>query len=150
MDKVVLRLGHRRVADARRYAATGCLVSRWLIAATLVLVTVAEGAETRQTIPEQFRGKWARTAAHCTWGGESTLTIGEMTVDGYESRGRVLAVAVDGETELAVLVEASGEGQVWLGALQFRLTDEGNTLTDVTGRRQIMTRTRCEPTTDQD
>jgi hypothetical protein len=80
---------------------------------------------------------------HCTFGGESTLTIGERTVDGYESRGRVLAIATEGQTELAVLVEASGEGQTWLSALQFKLSEDRQTHTAIAGGRQVE-RIRCE------
>ena len=44
---------------------------------------------------------------------------------------------MDGELELAVIVEMSGEGERWLEAIQFRLSADRKTLTDVTGRRAM-------------
>lgn len=84
---------------------------------------------------------WPSTIAAA--GGESVLTIHETAIDFYESRGRVLAIATHGGTELALLIEASGEGQTRLEAEQFRLSEDRQTLTDVTGRRQGLVRYRC-------
>lgn len=80
---------------------------------------------------------------HCTSGGESTLMIGERTVDFYESRGRVLSIATEGDTELGLLVEATGEGQTWLTAIKFMLSEDHQTLWFVVGNQRIE-RTRCE------
>src|SRR4029078_2015909 len=61
----------------------------------------------------------------------------------YESRGRVLAIATRGNTELALLSEASGDGQSWLDARHFKLSGDHRTLTDVTGGRKQAVRVRC-------
>lgn len=114
-----------------------------LLIAALLLGGVVEAAERQDTIPEQFRGIWASRATHCAARGESVLTFRETAIDFYESRGRVLAIAAHGETELALLIEASGEGQTWLETRQFRLSEDRQTLTDVTGRRQGAVRYRC-------
>ena len=114
-----------------------------LLTAALLLGGVVEAAERQDTIPEQFRGIWASRAAHCSARGESVLTIRETAIDFYEGRGRVLAIATHGETELALLIEASGEGETWLEARQFRLSEDRQTLTDVTGRRQGAVRYQC-------
>ena len=117
---------------------------QWLITASLLFAGVVAAAETHATIPKQFRGSWAGSTAHCAAASaESKLTIRETALDFYESRGRVLAVATQGETELALLIEASGEGQSWLDARQFRLSEDGQTLTDVTGGRKQAVRVRC-------
>lgn len=117
---------------------------QWLIAFVLLFTVPALAAETRGTIPEQFRGTWAATAAHCAAvGAESKLSIHKTGIDFYESRGRLLAIAVDGETELALLIELSGEGDTWLEAMRFTLSEDHHTLTDVTGRRRGSVRVRC-------
>jgi hypothetical protein len=118
-------------------------VYHWLITASLLFAGVA-GTETQATIPKQFRGSWAASAAHCAAASaESKLTLRETAVDFHESRGRVLAVATQGNTELALLIEASGEGQSWLDARRFRLSEDRQTLTDVTGGRRQAVRVRC-------
>lgn len=119
-------------------------VTKACIAFALLLIGVAEAAETHNTIPVRFRGTWASSAAHCVApGAESRLTIRESTIDFYESRGRVLAIATDGDAHLALLVESSGEGMTWLGAREFELSGNHQTLTDVTGRRRGLARHRC-------
>jgi hypothetical protein len=110
----------------------------------LLLVGAASAAETRGTIPEQFHGVWAGSESDCALGfPESILTIGAKQVDFYASRSRVLSIAVDGEMELAVLLEASGEGESWLATWQFRLSPDGKELTDMTGGRIGMKRILC-------
>jgi hypothetical protein len=118
-------------------------VYRFLIASLLLIGGAAAAAELRDSIPESFRGTWAGSWMHCTFGGESSLTIGEHTVDFYESRGRVLAIATEGDTELALLVEAMDGGQTWLSALQFKMSDDRQTLAITIGGQRIE-RSRCE------
>jgi hypothetical protein len=129
-------------------ARARCWVLRLLMAAVLLTASATRAAEIHDAIPERFRGTWASSWMHCTFGGESKLAIGEHTVDFYESRGRVLAIATQGEAELGVLIEASGEGQTWLSALQFRLSEDQQTLSVFTGDRRI-DRTRCETKNDR-
>lgn len=80
---------------------------------------------------------------HCTFGGESTLTIGERTVDFYEGRGRVLSIATEGDTELGLLIEVTGEGQTRLTAITFTVSEDHQTLFFSNGSERIE-RTRCE------
>ena len=104
----------------------------------------SSAAEARDTVPSQFQGTWAASAAQCSAPfTESKLVISEKRIAFYESHGPVLAAASDGELELAVILELSGEGQTWLETKQFRLSEDRQTLTDVTGRRQLMIRVRC-------
>ena len=115
----------------------------------ICLAGVALSAEPREVIPEQFHGVWAGSEADCALSfPESILTIGPMRVDFYGSRARVLAIAVDGDTELAVLLEASGEGETWLSTRQFRLSADGEELTDMTGGRIAMKRVLCSRSID--
>jgi hypothetical protein len=106
---------------------------------------VSLAAETHTTIPAQFLGAWASSAAKCSSPDTDDLRM-RITPDSmsfWESDGRVLSVATEGELELAVLVELSGEGERWLEALQFRLSPDRKTLTNVTGRRTVAVRVRC-------
>jgi hypothetical protein len=75
---------------------------------------------------------------------ESKLVISDQRIAFYESHGPILSVASDGMLELALILELSGEGETWLETRQFRLSEDRQTLTDVTGRRQLMTRVRCK------
>ena len=114
----------------------------WLI--TSLLFAGVAGTESQATIPKPFRGAWAASAADCAAArAESKLTLRETAVDFYESRGRVLAIATRGNTELALLSEASGDGQSWLDARHFKLSGDHRTLTDVTGGRKQAVRVRC-------
>ena len=102
-------------------------------------------AETHDAVPNQFLGTWAASVAQCSAPStESKLVIFEKRIAFYESHGPILAMASDSELELALILELSGEGQVWLDTRQFRLSEDRQILTDVTGRRQVMTRVRCK------
>ena len=101
-------------------------------------------AEIHDAVPRQFQGLWAASAAQCSAPStESKLVISEKRIEFYESHGPILTVVSDGEFELALTLELSGEGQTWPETRQFRLSEDRQTLTDVTGRRQLMTRVRC-------
>lgn len=109
----------------------------------LVLAVDGNAAEALRTIPNAFQGVWAASEQHCSPGGESRLRISETGIYFYESRGRILGIAAAEETQLALIYEASGEGQVWPEARQFELSENGQTLTEVTGRRRGLVRSRC-------
>jgi hypothetical protein len=126
-----------------RSATRRGLVYRALVASSVLIGSSAGAAELRDVIPEHFRGAWAGSWMHCTFGGESTLTIGERTVDFYESRGRVLSIATEGDTELGLLIEATGEGQTWLTAIKFTVSEDHQTLFFSVGSERIE-RIRCE------
>lgn len=100
--------------------------------------------DAERVIPERFRGRWAASAAVCGVPGESVLEIHETRVDFYESRGRVLAAATRDSSELALLLEATGEGQAWIMTWQVALTPDGDTLVDRTGGPVRTRRIRCE------
>lgn len=114
-----------------------------LVVCSALIASATTAAELRDVIPEHFRGTWAGSWMHCTFGGESTLTIGERTADFYESRGRVLSIAAEGDNQLALLIEATGEGQTWLVAIKFIVSDDHQTLSHSVGSERIE-RTRCD------
>ena len=76
-------------------------------------------------------------------GGESTLRIFEDEIHFYASHGPILGVATEGERELALIIEATGEGSTWLDIRKFELSADANELTDVTVGRYPNTRLRC-------
>ena len=118
-----------------------------LAALSLVLASsVANSAETVAAIPEQFHGRWAGSAAECSRGrlALQRMTISANRIEFYESIGQVLSVAVEGQSDFAVLLESRGEGYTWLSALQYRLSEDGQTLTNVTGGRLGVVLVHCE------
>jgi hypothetical protein len=118
-----------------------------LVSLSLVLVmSAATSAELVESIPVQYLGRWAESPAECDRGqlAESRLTISVDRIEFYESIGQVLSIAVEGESDLAVLLEATGEGYTWLSARQFTLSSDAQSLTDTTGGRIGIVRMRCE------
>ena len=94
------------------------------------------------TTPEQFQGRWAGRAADCGRPAESSLAITADSVNFYASRGRVLAVDVMKDREIEVLLESAGEGQVWRQTRRFKLSEDGQSLTDLTTEGRVV-RGRC-------
>lgn len=116
------------------------------VAVMLAAVSGGElsAAEAHDAVPNQFQGTWAASLTQCSARSTtSKLVISEKRIAFYESHGPILAIASDGEFDLALILELSGEGETWLETRQFKLSEDRQTLTDVTGRRQLMTRVRC-------
>ena len=107
------------------------------------LTAAPDSAAQDSTIPDRFRGQWAGRPAECGRPAESFLRITADSVDYYESRGQVLAVDVMKEREIEVLVEFSGEGQVWRQNRRFQLSEDGQSLTDLTMEGHVV-RVRCK------
>lgn len=100
-------------------------------------------AEAQSAVPARFQGDWASSLKHC---GSPTddlrLTIAASTIRFFESAGVIKAVVTNGEHELALISELSGEGEKWLDVSHFRLSDDGRILTDVSGEPAVV-RYRC-------
>jgi len=104
----------------------------------------AVATESLKAVPARFRGEWNADLAHCGTGlNDSRLQIGSGRIRFYESGGPIRAVVTQGEFDLAVISELSGEGQVWLSYRHFRLSADHAYLTDVTGDDSGMVRYRC-------
>jgi len=99
-------------------------------------------AQADTTVPPQFWGAWAGRQAECGQPSESRLTITADSVNFYGSRGRVLAVDVMKQRVIEVLIESSGEGQVWRQNRQFQLSEDSASLTDLTTEGHVV-RVRC-------
>ncbi|MDP1619185.1 hypothetical protein [Phenylobacterium sp.] len=96
------------------------------------------------TAPPAFQGEWNADLAACGGGGdESRLTIGADTIGFYESQGQISATRLQGEGRLAVEAMMSGEGETWVDSRVFQISEDGQTLTDVTEGSTGMVRRRC-------
>jgi hypothetical protein len=94
------------------------------------------------TVPPRFQGNWAADAAACaSTGHESHLMIGADRIEFHESSGTVKSVMSSG-SELTIVASVTGEGGTRDATYRFRLSDDGNMLTD-TGSGTSMVRHRC-------
>jgi hypothetical protein len=115
----------------RLFGRTAISRSRVTIVCLLAFCASLGAAEIQSTVPKQFRGNWAAGAKDCRAGSaESKLAIQENRIDFYGSRGRILAIATEGTNELATR--------------QFKLSPDGQSLTDMTGGGHSTVRIRCE------
>ncbi len=72
----------------------------------------ANAAEIQNAVPKPFQGTWAATANQCADRvTESKLVISDQRIAFYESKGSILATAFNGKSELALILELSGEGE---------------------------------------
>jgi hypothetical protein len=101
--------------------------------------TPADGAAAYD-VPERYRGEWAATAEACDRQGEVTqLVIDDDSIQFHESEGPIVSLVERG-SELTVLARLTGEGETRDASYTFRLSADGNTLTDLNG----FARQRCD------
>lgn len=104
-------------------------------------------AESQKIIPTRFQGEWNSELDHCGTGlNTSRLRISANRIRFYESGGPIRAVVTQGEFDLAVIAELSGEGQAWLSYRHFRLSADHSYIIDVTNNDKGMIRYRCPKT----
>jgi hypothetical protein len=107
-----------------------------LLSLVLPLATsagAAIAAEQQASVPARFQGEWISNLKNCgTNLDDSKLTISAERIRFYESRGSIKAVVTQGESDLALITELSGEGDIWLAYNHFRLSPDLKSLTDVT------------------
>jgi hypothetical protein len=93
--------------------------------------------------PGRFQGKWNSNLKDCgTNLNDSQLTISAERIRFHENGGSIKAVVTQGEFDLALITELSGEGETWLAYDHFRLSDDQKSLTDVTDGSKLV-RYRC-------
>ena len=116
-----------------------------LLLLALMLAPISTLATDRQdTVPARFQGEWNVDLEHCGTGlNDSRLRINADRIRFYESGGPIRAVVTQGEFDLAIIAELSGEGQVWLSYKHFRLSSDHTYLLDVTDPDSEMIRYRC-------
>ena len=95
------------------------------------------------TVPAAFRGEWNLDLAACGTGlNDSRLVIGEREIQFYESRGEVTATRAEGADQVAIEASMAGEGETWVDSRVFRLSRDGQTLTEVSDSHGLARR-RC-------
>jgi hypothetical protein len=106
---------------------------------------VVHAADSRKSIPQRFQGEWTSRLSGCMDLGtdDHAIRISPSVVYFYESKGKVVAVAAHRSLELAIILDMSGEEEVWMQVMQFRLSRDRKTLTDVTTRMPGTVRVRC-------
>ena len=115
----------------------------WLLTVSLAL-GCAGAAEQQRTIPVRFQGEWNSNLKDCgTDLNDSRLRISYDRIRFYESGGPAKAIVTNGEFDLAIIAELSGESESWIAFSHFRLSADHTYLTDVSGSGQGMVRYRC-------
>lgn len=117
---------------------------RLLLMVLIMTAGVTVAAEQQKVVPARFQGEWNAQLKYCgTWRNDSRLRISSDRIWFFESGGPIRAVVTQGDFDLALIAELSGEGQVWLSYRHFRLSDNQNYLTDVSEANTGMVRYRC-------
>jgi hypothetical protein len=94
-------------------------------------------------VPARFQGEWATDAAACASPGhESHLRIDADRIAFHESSGPILSFAGD-DSDFTIVAQLTGEGETRKATYRFRLSADGNTLTD-TSSGTGMVRQRCD------
>ncbi|MBX2865106.1 MAG: hypothetical protein KTR27_16260 [Leptolyngbyaceae cyanobacterium MAG.088] len=76
-------------------------------------------------IPSQFHGEWNSNLEHCgTAWGDSRLQIDANYIEFHESSGPVVEIVAQGDHDLTVTIELSGEGDTWLDERHFKLSSD--------------------------
>jgi hypothetical protein len=110
------------------------------------MASPATAAEVMDSVPAQFLGGWNSVLAHCgTSQNDSSLRIESDHIYFWESDGPILAVVAQGQHEMAIIVELSGEGQTWLRTAQFKLSPAKDKLIYTSTLGDEFVRFRCPP-----
>jgi hypothetical protein len=108
--------------------------------------TSVTAADVLDGVPAQFSGEWNSVIAHCgTANNDSALRIERSHIYFWESDGPVLAVVAQGEYEIVLIVELSGEGQTWLSTAHFKLSPAKDKLIYASTPGEDHVRYRCPP-----
>jgi len=119
-------------------------VIRLLLLGLLLSAGSVSAAEQQREIPARFLGEWNAKLKDCgTDRNDSRLRITADHIRFHESGGPVRAVVTQGEFDLALIEELSGEGSSWLSYTHFRLSADQTHLTDVTDNDSGLVRYRC-------
>jgi len=97
-------------------------------------------AATVDTVPDQFQGDYAADGAACSSTGHVTaLTIATSRIEFHESSGDITGVEARGN-DIDITAELTGEGETREATYSFRLSEDGQTLTDTVNG---LARQRC-------
>ena len=112
---------------------------------TLLLPLPLLAAEPGPHMPPQFIGHWAGSPQACrALADDQILRIEASQISWWESTGQLRAVVANGDSEVALIAEMSGEGDTWLSTALLRLEEDGRLLIDETaGPDRALVRHRC-------
>ena len=96
-----------------------------------------------QSIPARFHGKWAENLRNCGKLDDTNFKISANRVDFWESFGSVRSVKLQGTSDLYIMAQFSGEGEIWTDSLHFRLSKNQKALTIINNDGSQFTRYRC-------
>lgn len=116
------------------------------IAALSILCSASavSAAEQRSTIPARFQGEWNANLKNCGQpGSESQLWIRDNELSFFESVGLAKAIVTQGTSDLALILESSGEGESWISYHHFRLSPDQTSLSRVADDGFKFVRYRC-------
>ncbi len=109
----------------------------------MMLPLGAAASELQKSVPARFQGEWNVDLRACgTADNESALVITANRIKFWESSGHIKAVVTQGEFDMALITELSGEGETRLSVAHFQLSGDHHNLTDVTNGDGL-TRQRC-------
>ena len=100
------------------------------------------GADLLVRVPVQFQGRWDANVHLCGRGGDSQLEIRANEISFFESAGPIKAIVAQGTNDLALIAELSGEGQTYLSARHFQLSEDEQELADISNPTHFV-RHRC-------
>lgn len=104
---------------------------------------LATTAEQHQIVPDRFQGEWHSDLENCGTLAEGGLQMEADRIQFYESTGSIVSVVTQGQSDLALTSELSGEGETWLAQHHFRLSEDGNSLSAIVYGNPSLTRYRC-------
>lgn len=114
-----------------------------LVVAFTIGPAQASNVETKESVPKLFHGDWALDPGYCNKTHIANLSIGPSLLQFWESTGRVISVVVKDERELALILDFTGEGEQWIGLIHFKVSEDGNYLTDLENPHPKNRRERC-------
>ncbi|MCW8965429.1 MAG: hypothetical protein OQK82_01890 [Candidatus Pacearchaeota archaeon] len=106
----------------------------------------ALAAETHNSVPVEFQGKWSSELKYCNTDNVNNLKIQKNQIEFWESDGPILAVVTRENNEVAFIAELTGEGDQWLSFTHFALSSNKSKLTDITDpyQKNKLVRLRCK------
>ena len=119
------------------------MMRRWVFFGLLCVNSVM-AAEQQKTVPESFRGEWHSDLKNCTSKTDDTvLKISAKQIQFHESSGVIKAIVTQGASNMALIVEMTGEGESWLDYKHFNLSADHHSLTDITDDEHQFIRYKC-------
>lgn len=92
----------------------------------------AEGAKTLASVPAKFRGEWNRSPDACgRHEDDSEMVLAANSIAFWESDGPITKIVQIDPHALILTARLSGEGETWTTTMRFRLSKDGQALTEI-------------------